>query len=66
MWNEKDNEIVDKKTKINQEIEVLVDLENKEDASRSYQQWMYIVIICGEEGQKWFEFFFLGECTWKF
>jgi len=38
MWNEKDNEIVDKKTKINQEIEVLVDLENKEDASRSYQQ----------------------------
>ena len=32
MWDEKDNEIVDTKTKGNQEIEVLVDLENKEDA----------------------------------
>ena len=41
MWDdkyEKDNEIVDKETKRNQEIEVLVDLQNKEYASRSYQQ----------------------------
>lgn len=41
MWNEKyekSNEIVDKETKLNQEIEVLMDLHNKEDASRSYQQ----------------------------
>ncbi len=52
MWDEKDNGIVDKETKTNQEIEVVVDLQNKEDASRSYQQRMYIVIICGEEGRK--------------
>jgi len=55
MWDEKyakTNEIVDKEAKRNQEIEILVDLENKEDASRSYQQWMYIVIMCGEEGHK--------------
>ena len=63
MWDEKDNEIVDKETKRNQEIEVLVDLENKEDTSRSYQQWMYIVIICrkgaGGVGAMWFEWFYL-------
>ena len=35
---EKANEIVDKETKRNQDIDVLVDLDNKEYASRSYQQ----------------------------
>lgn len=60
---EKANEIVDKETKINQEIEVSVDLENTEDASRSYQQWMYFFIICDEEGHKWFECFFGRICV---